>query len=416
MNKKIKKALSKHDFTEIADRITAKWQLKTQRNLSKASELESSEEILRDLVAMPTVTGDYEANHRAFDYVDQFFRERGMYVKRYEWNGIESIVASTRRTKTPKVCFFGHIDVVPGPEELFQLQERDDRYYGRGVLDMKGGVAAFLGTVQKMQDELDQYDFAVILTSDEEVGGFDGAARLAEEEGYRPGILIVPDGGENWNLERFAKGIWHVTLETNGKSAHGSRPWKGENAIDKLTIVLSKVRALFPDEMTPQTSTMNVGLIQGGEAINQIPSSASASIDMRFASSKDQERIMTAVKKLAEKEGFSVTDEVEANAVDNDPEHPLLKTYAECTEEIIGRPVEWITSMAGNDSRFFAKYGIPSAIAYPAGANHHSSDEYIEKEAFFQMQDLFIKYLRKVGKLESGSTQKAPAKKRVATT
>lgn len=410
MNKKIKEALSKHDLTEFADKIAAKWQLRTQRTESKASELESSEEILRDLVAMPTVTGDYEANHQGFDYIATFLKEHGMYVKRYEWNGIESLVASTRRTKTPKVCFFGHIDVVPGPKELFQLQERDDRYYGRGVLDMKGGVAAFLGTVQKLQDELDQYDFAIILTSDEEVGGFDGAQRLADEEGYRPEILIVPDGGENWNLERFAKGIWHVTLETSGQSAHGSRPWKGENAIDKLTQVLTKVRTLFPEEMNPETSTMNVGLIQGGEAINQIPASASASIDMRFASAKDQKRIMTAVEKLSEKEGFSVTTEVEADTVDNDPKHPLLKAYADCTEAVIGRPVEWITSMAGNDSRFFAKYGIPSAIAYPAGANHHSSDEYIEKEAFFQMQDLFIKYVKQVAKKPARSASSRKAK------
>lgn len=395
MNKRLKQALSKHDLMEFADRIAAKWQLKTQSTGNKATAFENSEEILRDLVAMPTVAGDYEANHQAFDYICQFLESRGMHVKRYEWNGIESMVASTRRTKTPKVCFLGHIDVVPGPKELFQLIERDDRFYGRGVLDMKGGVAAFMGMVQKLKGDLEDYDFAIMLTSDEEVGGFDGAARLADE-GYRPEMLVVPDGGENWNLERFAKGIWHVTLETSGTSAHGSRPWLGENAIDKLTEVLASVRKLFPKEMSPGTNTINVGMIQGGETINQIPSSASASIDMRFASRKDQARVMREVQALAKAEGFSITTEIESDPVENNPNHPLLKAFAECTESVIGRKPEWITSMAGNDSRFFAKYNIPCAITYPAGANHHSSDEYVEKEAFFQLQDVFINYVEKV--------------------
>ncbi|HEU4914243.1 MAG TPA: M20/M25/M40 family metallo-hydrolase [Candidatus Saccharimonadales bacterium] len=382
---------------DFASKIADKWKLKTQ-DTSVETANKKVDDFLRDLISIPSVTGDHDANHDAFDYAERILKRRGMSIKRYEWNDIESLVASSRETKQPTVCFFGHVDVVPGPSEVFQMREKDGRLYGRGALDMKGGVAAILGAVQELPGDVADYDFAVMLTSDEETGGFDGGARLAEEMGYRPKMMIVPDGGENWNMERFAKGIWHVTIETSGKSAHGSRPWAGINAIDALMADLAAIRSLFPAKITPDTSTINIGLIQGGEAINQIPSSASASIDMRFATPQDQVRITRAVEELAEKCGFTVTTEVEADAVNNDPNNPYLKAYAECTEEIIGRPVEWITSMASNDSRFFAKYDIPCAIQYPAGANHHSTDEYIEKKALYQMQQLFINYLGRVAK------------------
>lgn len=402
MNKKIRKP-NRRDLAEFADKLAARWQLKTQPTPAQVSELESSEEILRDLISMPTVTGNYENNHQCFDYLDRFFSEHGMYVERHEWNGVESIVASTRKTKTPTVCMFGHIDVVPGPEELFQLREYDDKYYGRGVLDMKGGVAAFLGAIQKLDGDLKDYDIAVALTSDEEVGGFDGASKLAEE-GFRPKMMILPDGGSNWNLERFAKGIWHVTLEAQGRSAHGSRPWEGENAVDKLVDVLVQVKKFFPSTMSPETSTYNVGIIQGGEAINQIPATATASMDLRFASAKEQATIINKIEKLIEKTpGVSITTEVEADTMSNDPNDPFLKTFAGCTEAVIGRPVEWIVSNAGNDGRFFAKYGIPCAIAYPPGANHHGPEEYIFKEAFFQMQEILVNYIHTVARTKANT-------------
>ncbi|HET8671649.1 MAG TPA: M20/M25/M40 family metallo-hydrolase [Candidatus Saccharimonadales bacterium] len=398
MHKKIRQ-LSTYDFTNFAGKITAKWQSRTQQNIpAKAEKGKSTEDILADLVAMPTITGNYETNHEALDYIDRFLKEYDLHVKRYEWNGIESLVATTRRTKTPTVCLFGHIDVVSGPNELFQLKTSAGKYYGRGVLDMKGAIAAFIGTVQELAEEIKDYDFAIALTSDEEVGGLDGAAKLAEE-GFLPKMIVVPDGGDNWNLERFAKGIWHITVEVAGKAAHGSRPWEGENAIEKLICVLADIRDLFPEEMNSETSTINVGIVQGGGAINQIPGAASASIDMRFASAEEQMRIVNQIESLIERAGdIKITTEVKADTMVNDPENPFLAAYAKCTEEVIGRPIKWTTSNAGNDGRFFSKHGIPCAIGYPPGANHHGPNEYIEKESLLQMQRIFVNYIRTVAK------------------
>jgi len=215
--------------------------------------------------------------------------------------------------------------------------------------------------------------------------------------------------GANWNIERFAKGIWHLTIEAAGKNAHGSRPWEGENAIDKLTAVMQKMRALFPVEMTPDKSTINVGMIQGGVAINQIPARATASFDMRFSSLADQKRITGKVYDLLKRDNLKVITELEAGPIVSDPQNPYLRSYAACTEAIIGRAPEWIISNASNDGRFFADKGVHCAIAYPEGANHHGPEEYITVKSLEQMEQLFVAYLQQVARpahtsVDSGNT------------
>jgi acetylornithine deacetylase/succinyl-diaminopimelate desuccinylase-like protein len=286
--------------------------------------------------------------------------------------------------------------VVPAPEEMFKLIETEDKYMGRGVLDMKSGVAAYLGAVNELQDNLGAYDFGIMLTSDEEVNGFDGAQRLAEE-GYLPKAIVLQDGGGNWNIERFAKGIWHLTITTSGVSAHGSRPWEGENAVDKLMAVLLEVKALFQDQ-TPNGSTVNVGIIQGGNAINQIPATASASLDMRFITPEDQARVVAAVTDIATKHKVAVHNEVVSDPVTTDPEDPYMATYAKIVEQTIGKPVEWVISNAGHDGRFFAAKGVQCAVSYPLGGGHHGPDEWIAKESLRQMQSIYLQYLEEVAK------------------
>jgi len=401
-NKRAAGALS---FTDFAAKLTAKWRLHTLPNEQRTVEPgETTEDILRDLVAIPTVNDNYEARHEAIEYIDRFLQSYGMIIKRHEWNGVESLVATTRPTKTPTVFLMGHVDVVPGAASLFKLKKQDGKYYGRGVLDMKGGVAAFLGAVRDLAQagQLRDYNFGVIIVSDEELGGYDGAAKLADE-GYLSKIIVLPDGGSNWDIERFAKGIWHLTVEARGKSAHGSRPWEGENAIDTIIAAIHDIRALFPKTMSIESNTINLGMIQGGEAINQIPGSATVSFDMRFASLKDQARIIAKVNDIIERHKLKIVTELETPPVESDMHNPYMRAYAECTETIIGRKPEWVISNAGNDGRFFVPKGVECAVAYPEGGNHHGPKEHITVKSLGQMQRLFVAYIQQVARDPEGA-------------
>jgi succinyl-diaminopimelate desuccinylase len=381
-------------FADFTTKLAAKWTLRTQHTQAQPTGHEALIDILSDLIAIPTVTGNYEANHEALDYVDRFLSERGMYVKRHEWNGVESLVATTRRTKTPKVFLAAHMDVVAAPEEMFQLREVGHRYTGRGVLDMKVAIAAYLAFVKEIEDSLQDYDFGIMITTDEEIGGFDGAVKLAEE-GYVPEVMVLPDGGQDWKMESATKGIWLLTLEANGRNAHGSRPWEGENAVNTLLAALHDMEALFPAPK-PSTSTMSIGIIQGGEAINQVPASATASVDLRFISKAEQERLRAEIAKIAEHHNVTLITEVMADPVANDSSDPYLRAYAKCTEEVVDNPMEWVLSNAGNDGRFFAEKGVPIACSYPRGGNHHGPEEWVDKQAPRQLQKIVANFVNQV--------------------
>jgi acetylornithine deacetylase/succinyl-diaminopimelate desuccinylase-like protein len=396
MEKKLKSITSKRSLADFSDKLSAKWRVRTTSDKTNSAGTDNVEQALERLVSIPSVTGNYEANHEAFDYVDAYLTARGMQVKRYEWNGVESLVATTRKTKEPTVMFLGHIDVVPAPEEMFTLTITEDKYIGRGVLDMKGGVAAYLGAVDVLRDETQDYDFGIMLTSDEEIGGFDGAKRLVEE-GYKPGMIILQDGGGNWNIERLAKGIWHLTVTSNGTSAHGSRPWEGDNAVDKLMTALMEIKELFPNQ-TPEGSTVNVGIIQGGNAINQIPSTATASLDMRFSTPEDLARVVAATTDIATKYGLSLQTEVVGDPVVTNPDNDYMAAYADCVAEVVGKRSDWVISNASHDGRWFAPIGVQCATSYPMGGGHHGPDEWITKDSLRQMQDIFVNYLKKTAK------------------
>ena len=357
----------------------------------------TAKRILRDLVEIPTITADRSMNNKALTYIDQFLEERGMHMERFEWNGVRSLVATTKKTKTPTVFFMGHIDVVPASEDHFNFVERDGRYYGRGVLDMKSGIAAYMTVVDELRDSLSEYDFGIMIVTDEEEGGFNGAAKLAEA-GYIPKVMVIMDGAGDWNMERGAKGVWHSTIEARGKSAHGSRPWEGDNAVDKIIAVLQDFKAYFPD-VSPENNTINVGNIRGGHAINQIPAQATVGIDIRFLHRGEYERLRGALQDILKRYDAVMTEEVYGEAMENDIANPYLTAYKYHTEKTIGRNIHWMVANAGSDGRWFSPAGVPCAISYPPGGGHHGAEEWIDAQEFERMTDIFISYLQDVAKL-----------------
>jgi acetylornithine deacetylase/succinyl-diaminopimelate desuccinylase-like protein len=231
-----------------------------------------------------------------------------------------------------------------------------------------------------------------MITTDEEIGGFDGAQMLAKN-GYIPKVLVLPDGGANWNIEQSCKGIWFITLTAAGKSAHGSRPWEGENAITKLMDGLREIQALFPKESSKLTNTINIGVIEGGKTINTIPGTASASIDFRFTDQPEMDKLQGNIIAIAKQYDLQLTVEVAAKPVFSDPADPYMALYAEITQDIIGRKPDWIISNAGNDGRFFVEKGALCIVGYPEGGNHHGANEWIGKEGLHNLQKLFTRYI-----------------------
>ncbi len=355
------------------------------------------EEILRKLVAFPTITGDQTAAHEAIDYIAGFVVARGMHVERFDSNGYESIVATTRAgEKRPKVLLAAHLDVVPAADEMFDMRSQDGKFYGRGTLDMKFAIAAYMQIIDDLRDHLHDYDLGLMITSDEEDGGKDGVAPLVAE-GYLPRVCVLPDGGDNWQIQLSAKGCLYLKVMAHGKQAHGSRPWLGDNAILKLMRIIAEVQKLFPD-ISAETNTLNIGQFSGGHAPNQVADYAEGLLDIRLTHEEDRQKLLDTITQICHNHDAEVKVMMSGPVCKFDLDDPLIKPFVHLAQEVTGIEIKGSHALGGSDARYFAAQNVPCISLYPTGSGHHSPEEWLDETAFYQFHDVLFRYLQQIAK------------------
>ncbi len=221
---------------------------------------------------------------------------------------------------------------MPATAVQYVLHRDGEKLYGRGVYDMKFAVACYLQLLQALKDQLAELDFAIMLSSDEEIGGSHGVEPLLRE-GYTAEVCIIPDGGDNWCIEKSSKGGWVVELSAPGRSAHSSRPWEGDNAAEKLLKTLRPILALNTNDQDGVTVILTQ--LNGGKAINQVPSSASATVDVRFDNLDSYHEVRAAILKLAKQDGCRVKELLSIDSVHTNLEGVHAKSFREITADVL---------------------------------------------------------------------------------
>lgn len=191
----------------------------------------------------------------------------------------------------PGLLFSGHVDVVP-PGDVpwsvppFGADIREERIYGRGSCDMKSGVAALVVAAESLAKSGQPLkgDLVVALTADEERNCLGAEALVREPLFQGLGAAVV---AEPTSLGLFIaeKGAFWVEATTYGRTAHGSMPHLGANAIAVMAEFLTRWEAEFrtDDPVHPLlgTPTLTMGTIQGGVKVNVVPDRCVAQLDMR---------------------------------------------------------------------------------------------------------------------------------------
>jgi succinyl-diaminopimelate desuccinylase len=356
------------------------------------------EDLLRKLVEFPSVTGDSQASHEIIEFVASFVAARGMHVQRYQYNGFESLVATTRpNDKSPDVMLAAHADVVAAPDGLFTTRKDGDRIYGRGVLDMKFALAGYLKIIDELGPNLPQYSLGLMVTTDEEFGGRDGALPLLQE-GYRPKVFLLPDGGDKWQVQTASKGIWAFKVTAHGKSVHSSRHWEGDNAILKLLPVIPELLALAGEEQGPDTNSMSINKISAGKNLNQVPNKASFTIDARTVNAEEHARLRQEIQRVCDKHSVELEQIVEGDPTHFELDNPYISPYVELIEETTGIKVVGAHTLGSNDARFIAPLGIPCISFYPTGAGQHSAEEWISVQALHDFHSITRRYIELMAK------------------
>ena len=310
--------------------------------------------------------------------------DMGIYVHNDDTN--PAIFASTRGQ--PKILLNGHLDTVPrGTGWKYQDgQVEENRVYGRGSLDMKGGCTALLLAAEILTGK--GIDFAVVLTTDEEVGmaGAYEVARQHPEIAEIPLFVIC----EPTDLCPIVdeKGIVQFRITVTGKNAHASMPELGRNAIADLII---RLNALVESELFGKSQydpvTIGIDIISGGTGLNVMPDLAVADIDVRFHAKYTNEEMFGILKKIVRADDPFV--EVELL-------HELPPAKSAISDEMLAR-IEKLTGGKsytvpyGTEMAVFGKLNKNILVLGPGGPTMaHQTDEWIDIDDIVKAVGVYV--------------------------
>lgn len=349
------------------------------------------EAALAKLISIPSITTNSAACREIIEYVRTELEPLGLFIHDNFETPNPWLYATTRDTKEVDILLAAHLDVVPAPDELFTMQKENDNLYGRGVYDMKLAAACYLELLKAHASELKSLNIGVLFTTDEEGGGLSVADVL--NTGLRAKAVFLPDGGDNWHVEKRAKGLHGIQLTARGKTAHGSRPWEGENALHALLDVVHILRSKYPG-MSPSDSTLTVNKLRAGEAVNQLADYASVMIDFRSFSKEDLANYRRLVAELAKKHNLEVTVLNTGEPLAFDDTAPGVQSFLTALRSYLNTDeIPYCESYGSTDARYFAEYNIPCIIMEPSGGGRHAPDEWLragDLEKYCQLLEQWI--------------------------
>ena len=332
------------------------------------------ETTLAQLIAIPSVTTTAAACHEVIEYVRAQITPYGFSIISDTDRDNPWLLATAAPNLEPPILLAAHLDVVPADVSMFTMQKQDGRLIGRGVYDMKFAAACYIELIKNHAAELKAQNIGFLFTTDEETNSM--TIPLVLEMGLRPGIVFLPDGGDNWRIEEHAKGLFGIDLVAKGRTAHGSRPWEGDNALHRLMDVLAKLRQAFPHQH-PDSATLGVNELQGGTAVNQVADYALARLDFRSFHKEDLNRFQTMIETLAQENDLELSYNSTGDPLLFDKSLPQAASFLRHLEEATGQPAQFTKSYGASDGRFFAQYDIPCIIMQSRGGGRHGPDEWL---------------------------------------
>ncbi|GAB6036663.1 M20 family metallopeptidase [Fundidesulfovibrio butyratiphilus] len=300
--------------------------------------------------------------------------------------GGQSLLAVLKGSgERPPLCLTGHMDTVPLGQaawsvDPFGAEVRLGRLYGRGASDMKAGLAVIVAAAVDLAELADRSgDLVLALTADEEIGCL--GARALAASGLLPeraGALLVAEPTGCRPLLGH-KGAFWVRAAFAGKTAHGSMPQCGVNAVGKAVAAAARLPELLAEEPAHPllgSPTVNLGSLHGGDKVNMVPDLATLELDVRTVPPMDHARLMDKLRALwpeARLDAF-----IDVPPVLTDPTDPLVTRVQDTLESLEGqRPAPGVVSFFTDASVLTRALGDAPTVIYGPGESEqaHQTDE-----------------------------------------
>ncbi len=275
-----------------------------------------------------------------------------------------------------------HMDTVfpLGTLANMPFYSRDDKTYGPGVLDMKGGIVITLFAIAALKEsgQLTR-PITCLFTSDEEIGSGTSRAHIERLARDAELVLVLESGLVDGSLKTWRKGVGDFVVRVKGRAAHsGGEHEKGRNAIEEMAHQVIAIQKLTDYS---KGTTVNVGVIHGGIAENVVPDSVEARGDIRILIPEEAERILAALKALkpvTPDTSVEVSGELNRPPMPNDALMQATFARAKTIAAAIGMDLKAGSSGGGSDANFVAPLGVPVLDGLGTiGADYHSEREWI---------------------------------------
>ena len=381
-----------------------------------------------DLIRIPTVNPPGDHYRQICDYVGARLAARGYTTELIRAEGAPGDsdrhprwnLVARREGKSPgdTVHFNSHHDVVEigtgWTTDPFGGEIKNDRIYGRGACDMKGGLATSMIAAEVFADLRPDYTGAIEIsaTADEETGGYGGVAYLAERGYFSPERVqhvIIPEPLNKNRICLGHRGVWWAEIETFGRIAHGSMPFLGDSAIRHMAALLGEIEATLYPALASRTtampvvpplarqSTLNINSIHGGQAEPEggytgfpapvVAHSARIVLDRRYLIEEQPAAVRQEVVDLLEKlkvtrPGFTydLRDLWTIPPTMTDKGAPIVRAVDKAITEVLGLTPDYVVSPGTYDQKHIDRIGrLHNCIAYGPGILDlaHQPDEYV---------------------------------------
>ena len=318
--------------------------------------------------------------------------------------------------KGPALLYNGHLDTVPPGDvkwdyDPFSGEIVGDKIYGRGAADMKSGLAAMImaaGALKKSGIELEG-DLIIAGTAGEETDSIGAKELLKEKEMSRVGAILIGEPSDN-ELYIAEKGALWLNVKALGKTAHGSMPEMGINAILHMKQFMEELCSYkfeYQEHELLGCPTMNIGTIRGGIKTNVVPDSCEITIDIRTVPGMSHSAILEDFKAIIEKLKEDIPELNMAIEVENDrppvgtdKDHEFVKLAIKVGERVfkkslVPQGVNYYTDGAA----FVPEMGLPMLILGPGEAKlAHQPNEYVEIDKLQKAAEFYaafaVEYLK----------------------
>jgi succinyl-diaminopimelate desuccinylase len=370
-----------------------------------AQELES---VLLQLLAAPSPNppGDVAA---AADVVVRYCQAAGLpcVVHRPAAGRRNLVIEVARSDRGRHLVWNGHLDTFPAAGEFPRAYSEEGRVYGRGAVDMKGGVAAFLVAARQLHVQGDlPGSLTLTLVCEEETFGPLGARGLLARAPGLLGDALVSTEPSSLGLVRVAeRGFLWVKLRFLGQSLHSAYPSQTEGAILRMAALVRRVHDLVGELNTrlaavpssdlatdeavdkhlgagawgiTRSVSLNVGTVHGGNAVNLQPSSCEVTLDFRIPKTVEVEDIVALVAAEAERAAATVEVLGRGPANETDGGEAIVTAVVDAVTGHTGARPPLSTGLGCTDARLWRYGGVPACVIGPSPATMGAESEFVQ--------------------------------------